>query len=221
MIIFNFWLTFRIDKNFVNDEIAKTLAELSESDVGSSETFEETHIVDTERGHSDVEDAAILSDNSDSNDRIAFNDLIEAVYISRNNVTIWNKTPSTSQSATVFSKEENITSSPHFVADKEYEIADELSAFREIFNDEMLEEIVACTNFSIEHKHRICTSYRNMKETTRAEVLAVIGLLYLAGMKKTNHPSLLELWTDDDTGLEICRSTMSYRWALFLFIINN
>lgn len=58
-----------------------------------------------------------------------------------------------------------------------------------------------------------------MKETTRSEMLAVIGLLYLAGMKKASHASLLELWTDDGTGLEICRSAMSYKQELFSFMI--
>lgn len=119
------------------------------------------------------------------------------------------------------SEKEDITRPSHSVTNEEYEIADELSAFREIFDDGMLEEIVACTNFSIERKHRACSSHRNMKETTRAEMLAVIGLLYLAGMKRASHASLLELWTDDGTGLEICRSAMSYRRELVLFIINS
>ncbi|XP_029164703.1 uncharacterized protein LOC114935919 [Nylanderia fulva] len=133
------------------------------------------------------------------------------VYVGRNKVTNWNKTPCTNESATIPFEKESITKS-----DKKYEIADELSAFREIFDDKMLEEIVACTNFSIKHKHHVCPSQRNAKETTRSEMLAVIGLLYLAGMKRARHASLLELWTDDGTGLEICRSTMSYRRFLFL-----
>ncbi|KAM0728009.1 PiggyBac transposable element-derived protein 4 [Formica fusca] len=205
------------DKNSTNDEIAKILAELSESDVGGSEdeVSEEEHIFNAEQRHNDVEeDAAILSDSSDPNDRAAFNDSTEPVYVGRNNITTWNKLPCTSQSATVPSEEENITRPS--LRHSEYEITDELSAFREIFDDGMLEEIVACTNFSIEHKHRLCSSHKNIKETTRAEMLAVIGLLYLAGMKRARHASLLELWTDDGTGLEICRSAMSYKRFLFL-----
>lgn len=206
------------EQNSTNSEVTKILTELSESDVGGSEDeiSEEEHILDAE--HDDVEqDAECLSDSSDPGDRATFNYSTEPIYVGRNKVTIWNKTPCTSESATVPS-EKDITkpSLRHSVADKEYEIADELSVFREIFDDGMLEEIVACTNFSIEHKHRVCPSYRNMKETTRSEMLAVIGLLYLAGMKKASHASLLELWTDDGTGLEICRSAMSYKRFLFL-----
>lgn len=204
---------FRTDKNSANDEIAKILAELSESDIGGSEDeiSEEEHTLDAEQRHSNVEeDAAILSDSSDPNDKAAFNDSTETVYVGRNNITTWNKLPCTNQSATFPSEEENITR-PSLRHSERYEIADELSAFREIFDDGMLEEIVACTNFSIEHKHRVCSSQKNIKETTRAEMLAVIGLLYLAGMKRARHASLLELWTDDGTGLEICRSAMSYK----------
>ncbi|KMQ96734.1 piggybac transposable element-derived protein 4-like protein, partial [Lasius niger] len=184
------------DNNSTNDEIAKTLAELSESDVGGSEdeVSEEEHILDAEQRRGDVEqDAEFLSDSSDPGDRAAFNYSTEAAYVGRNKITTWKKTPCTSQSATMPSEKEDITRPSHSVANEEYEIADELSAFREIFDDGMLEEIVACTNFSIERKHRACSSHRNMKETTRAEMLAVIGLLYLAGMKRASHASLLEL----------------------------
>lgn len=75
---------------------------------------------------------------------------------------------------------------------------------------------MACTNLLIEHK-RLSRTYsreRDVKWTTKAELLALIGLLYLTGVKRANHTNLLELWTDDGTGLEICRSTMSYRQAM-------
>lgn len=57
---------------------------------------EEEHTLDADQRHSDVEeDAAILSDSSDPNDKAAFNDSIETVYVERNNITTWNKLPCT------------------------------------------------------------------------------------------------------------------------------
>ncbi|KAL6424765.1 hypothetical protein ACFW04_010013 [Cataglyphis niger] len=162
------------EKKSTNDEIFKILTELSESDVRGSEDeiSEEEHTLDVEQRHSDVEeDAAILSDSSYPNDKVAFNDSTETVYVGRNNITTWNKLPCTNQSVTLFT-------------------------FRKIFDDRMLEEIVACINFS--NKHRVYSSHKNIKETTRAEMLAVIGLLYLGYEER--HASLLELWTDNGTG---------------------
>ena len=47
---------------------------------------------------------------------------------------------------------------------------------------------------------------RDIKDTNKNEIQAVIGLLYLTGIKKSNHTNFHELYTDDGTGIEICRA---------------
>ncbi|XP_014467763.1 PREDICTED: uncharacterized protein LOC106740840 isoform X2 [Dinoponera quadriceps] len=199
----------------VNDEISNILSELSESDVEGIEEIssEGEHIVSDAKQKHDVEQDPSLSDNS--SDR-AIDDANEDVYVGRDKITLWRKTPCASGTADTFKEAIKKESVRH--EGKKCGIVDEASALFEIIDNGMLEEIVACTNLLIEHK-RLSRTYsreRDVKWMTRAELLALIGLLYLTGVKRANHTNLLELWTDDGTGLEICRSTMSYRRFLFL-----
>jgi hypothetical protein len=48
-----------------------------------------------------------------------------------------------------------------------------------------------------------------VKRTTLSEIKACIGLLYLAGVFKSSRQNLDDLWANDETGMEIFRSTMS------------
>lgn len=51
--------------------------------------------------------------------------------------------------------------------------------------------------------------------TSEAEILALIGLLYAAGLMKSNHVNLSDLWSSD-FGVDIFRATMSLRRFQFL-----
>ena len=53
-------------------------------------------------------------------------------------------------------------------------------------------------------------------ETCKAEVLAVIGLLIIAGAQKSNRHDLKDLWSTDGLGLDIFRSVFSYNRFMFL-----
>jgi len=59
-------------------------------------------------------------------------------------------------------------------------------------------------------KERRCT------ETSRSEIMALLGLLYLIGTRKGHHANVRELWTADDTGIQILRACMSCDRFLFL-----
>lgn len=176
---------------------------------------EEKPILDAEEKKCNVEQDGSLSD-SDASDK-TIDDANENIYIGRDKTTVWRRVPYASKLACI-GKGNNVKcreTNCHRYSDKKHKIADEVSTFFEIIDDGILEEIVACTNLLIEHKRqsRVYSRERDVKETTRAELLALIGLLYLIGVKRANHTNLLELWTDDGTGLEICRSTMSYRYS--------
>ena len=59
-------------------------------------------------------------------------------------------------------------------------------------------------------RERTCT------ETSRNEIMALLGLLYLVGTRKEHHANVRELWTADGTGVQILRACMSYDRFLFL-----
>lgn len=186
----------------------------SEVEESEEEIFEQEKNLNVKQECDNAEqDAASLSDsNSEINDKV----LNEDIYIGRNGLTEWRKTPCVSEFITDSSPEEDVAQSSSHCStsnEKPCKIIDEVCALREFIDKEMLDEIVACTNLSIERR-RLSRAYSRCKDltaTTKTELLAVLGLLYLIGMKRASHTNLLELWADDGTGLEICRSTMNYK----------
>lgn len=57
---------------------------------------------------------------------------------------------------------------------------------------------------------------RDVQTTDIVEMNALLGLLYLAGVYKSSHLNVRDLWGTDGTGLENFHSTMSYNIFLFL-----
>jgi hypothetical protein len=55
-----------------------------------------------------------------------------------------------------------------------------------------------------------------VKRTSLSEIEACIGLLYLAAVFKSNRQNLDDLWANDETSMEIFRSTMSLQRFRFL-----
>lgn len=61
--------------------------------------------------------------------------------------------------------------------------------------------------------------YRDLKHARLAdidELNALFGLLYLAGLHKSSHVNVRDIWATDGTGLEIFPATMSYNRFQFL-----
>ena len=96
-------------------------------------------------------------------------------------------------------------------------IEDELQAFLLLIRDEMIEEIVRCTNMYIT---TVQSSYdrRDAKILTKTELMVFLGVLFLSGVKSAGHASFLELWAPDGNGKEIFRACMSYNRFLFLLL---
>lgn len=92
------------------------------------------------------------------------------------------------------------------------DITDEVSAFHKIIDISMVDDIVKYTNIYIESK-RNAISYerkRDCQDTTRCEILALIGTLFMIGTKKGSLTNVLELWATNGTGIQILRAVMSY-----------
>ena len=49
-----------------------------------------------------------------------------------------------------------------------------------------------------------------------SEICAVIGILYLIGLKRSAHTNVVDLWDKDGTGIPLLRAVMSYRRFQFL-----
>lgn len=79
------------------------------------------------------------------------------------------------------------------------------------FPDYIIELIVQCTNNCLRLKREHFARERDCKDTNFDEINALLGLLYLAGIKKSHHVNIEELWTNDGTAPECFSATMSRR----------
>ena len=79
----------------------------------------------------------------------------------------------------------------------------------------MIDEIVKFTNMYVVQlrTNRTYHRERDCKETTRSEFLDYLGVLYT---KKSYYANVKEIWTNDGTGIEICRTVLSYK-RFFIF----
>lgn len=91
-----------------------------------------------------------------------------------------------------------------------------LKAFELFFPNEVLQELVECTNNYIQTIQGNYNRERDAAPTTLPELKACLGLLFLAGVKKMSHTDLLDLWKTDGTGVEYFRLTMGLNRFRFL-----
>jgi hypothetical protein len=84
------------------------------------------------------------------------------------------------------------------------------------FDEEILNEIVFCTNIWIEKNKVIYSRERDCLETSVTEIKAVFGILYMAGVLKAAHLNLEDLWSTDGLGVEFFRTCMSIKRFKFL-----
>lgn len=91
-----------------------------------------------------------------------------------------------------------------------------IEAFQLFISDEILEEIVKCTNIFISTIRSNYSRPRDAADTNIIELKACIGLLFLGGVLKTSHTNLEDLWANDGTGIELFRLTMGINRFRFL-----
>ncbi|GBM87136.1 hypothetical protein AVEN_247007-1 [Araneus ventricosus] len=83
-------------------------------------------------------------------------------------------------------------------------------------SDEMVKDLVNCTNIYITWISGCFSRERDAKSTTEAKMKAFIGLLCICGVHKSSHVNITDLWATYGTGIEILRTTMSSKRFLFL-----
>ena len=81
---------------------------------------------------------------------------------------------------------------------------------------DIIDEIVKCTNNYMQGIWHKFARERRCIETSRNEIMALLGLLYLIGTRKGHHANVRELWTADGTGVQILTACMGYDRFLFL-----
>lgn len=74
---------------------------------------------------------------------------------------------------------------------------------------DMVEHIVNCTNIYIAKIRPKYGRERDCRDTDITEIYALIGLLYMAGVKKAQYLNTKELWADDLTAPQCFRLAMS------------
>lgn len=72
----------------------------------------------------------------------------------------------------------------------------------------MVSDIVLFINQQLQEMRLSYVCARNCSDNDLLEIQAFLGLLYLIGMKKTNHLNIDKLWTTDRTAPEIYIATM-------------
>uniref|UniRef100_A0A1B6JQP1 PiggyBac transposable element-derived protein domain-containing protein n=1 Tax=Homalodisca liturata TaxID=320908 RepID=A0A1B6JQP1_9HEMI len=97
-----------------------------------------------------------------------------------------------------------------------FDVQNPVAAWRLFFTDEVLDSIVTCTNQRIRKVRPGYTRERDAADTSRNEIEAFIGLLYMAGILRASHLNLYDLWATDGTGVEFFRNCMNLRRFKFL-----
>lgn len=177
----------------------------------------DTYCVESEDSEKEIIQESDLDSNSEQSDVECDDENMEDedFFVGRDKQTKWYKNPQISKfSKTATLNIVKISSGPTHLARN---VPDVSTAFHKFMDIQIIDEILMYTNLYIRnHQTPKYARERDAKEVTRAELLAVLGLLYLSGVKKANHTNFRELWTDDGTGIEIFRGCMSYKRFLFL-----
>jgi len=183
----------------------------------------EIDCVDDQESDSDlsIEDVEVSDHESNSEQDFSDNesDLETSLedstfYIGKDKITKWQQKEFTSSKI----RQHNIINVVSGPKECARNIVSEIDAFLKIIDLDMIDEIVTCTNMYISNiRQRVQYSRsRDCLDTSRCEILAYFGLLFLIGIKKAHHANVKELWSADGSGIEITRATMSYKRFLFL-----
>lgn len=212
---------FRASKNLTSKDLTRLLNEdpvfMKELDAIRSDcdddddSDEETEVI-TYNEHDSESEQEYESDSEEIVDR---SHSMKNYYIGKDNQCKWSKSV-IKKTSKVGSK--NIIKTFPGPKGSARGVTSEIAAFSKIISIEMMDNIVKCTNSYIELKKEsvMYKRDRDAKVTSRSEVMALLGLLYLLGVKKTNHTNVKELWSNDGSGIEMTRAVMSYNRFLFL-----
>lgn len=127
-------------------------------------------------------------------------------FLGKDEISKWYKN---SPSSNVRTRRHNIISQLPGVTRVAKKAKTALDCWKLFFPDNAIMDIVECTN---KYLAKIRVNYQNDKDvldTTKEEIDALFGLLYLAGYLRSNHLNLKDLWATDGFSPEYFRAVMS------------
>lgn len=161
---------------------------------------------------SDTEDELSDEEGGSSSAQI---DTEDTTYTGKDGTTIWYSNPNQANISPRPVTLPIITGATTYAKDAK----SELDCWKLFFSDDIIEEILHHTNVEIKSKtfpERHNTRVHIVKETTMDELLAIFGLMYIAGINNSTGYNLTDLWRSDGTGVDIFRMTMSLQRFNFL-----
>ncbi|KAF4527842.1 hypothetical protein B566_EDAN014644 [Ephemera danica] len=186
--------------------VQQILDESDDEDLGGSSSGEEDHVSEPESGNSDTE-TEIDSDDSEDNEQGAF-------FLSKDGATKWMKDP---VSAAGRRRRQNILTEDNEVRGPALQAKTPIEFFKCFFTVDIIDIIVESTNIKIRSVADNYARDRGARETTREEILALMGILIMAGVYRNGHINLRDLWAADGSGVEYFRATMSlYRFRFLM-----
>lgn len=194
----------------------------SEDDEGLAQELEDVNVMEYEP---DIDVQGQIQDDFDELEQIPVysrlhHDIVtkadgSRAYISRNKAMLWDMQPKLESRPA----NRNILRIRMGCAVGEAKEAQTpLEIWKLFFTDSMVLDITNSTNIWVNSKRQNYSRERDTKETTPAEVKCVLGILYMAGVMKSSHQLLEDLWNCDGFGVEFFRCAMSIKRFKFLLI---
>lgn len=137
-------------------------------------------------------------------------------YVGKDKVTHWSKHKA--EKRTVKTRRENITRRLPSSSSATTNLKNPIDIWNYFMSEEIIDIIVDCTNKYIEEL-RVSGKYsreRDANPTSKHEIRALIGLLYLGGVTDSNRTNRDDVWKRDGYGIELFHFVMSQQRFKFL-----
>lgn len=183
------------------EELSEDIQDVGENELDDSEDDDHLSICDYDT------DSEIEADDDDE-----FHVEASPVYYTgKDGATVWTSAPYTSG----IKQEEYPIHSPQ-TKGKGTDIKTFLDSFSCIIDDNIIHLITINTNLNIERIKSNFSQQRDASPTNEIEIAALLGILFLTGLKNPGRGNVQELWDQNGLGIEACYLTMSYKRFTFL-----
>lgn len=149
---------------------------------------------------------------SDSEDQVVRNKMNKSYFIGKDLTTKW----LTNSNLSVRTRTHNIIKEVPGPKGRAKNTKTEFECWSCFFTYDVLNILVDCTNTYIDSKKEKYKDPSKARHTDECEMKAFLGLLYLAGLYKSNRLNLDDLWQTDGTGIDIFRAVMCLQRFRFL-----
>lgn len=198
-------------RNLLNEDIP----EENENNIGHDTDSEYSYTLEHEEHNSGTE-------TNDSNSSKESNDIDSdssstgnrQYFWGKDKITKWAKTVPTRNSTRV--REQNIIRVPAGVKGEAKNCKSPTDCFSLFIDNNIIKSIVFCTNLYIDRIAPKFTRSRDVNKTDENEIKCLIGLLYLAGVNRSGHQNLEDLWRTNGLGIDIFHATMTMKRFFFL-----